>query len=93
MNINPTAGWILTKEYTPKKTFTSPQQAIGDAQKSEIIAIGEQYTDDYGNLHTPDNDWKVGTIIIHGDNNNDFELDFDRYRFVHFSRVMGLLEL
>ena len=90
-NITPAPGFILVKPYIPKETFKSLRAEVGEAQKSEIIAVGEPYRDDNDNLRAPREEWKPGVIIIHGDNNNDFTYQQETRRFVHFTRVLGVI--
>ena len=91
MNILPHKGYILCKRFVqPQSIYKSLGESVGEDQKSEVIAVGEDILDSNNILRTPD--CKVGDIIIHADSNKTFEIDHEMYRFVHFSEIHGIWE-
>jgi co-chaperonin GroES (HSP10) len=82
-------GWIIAKPYIAKdQTFVSEKQTSGDAQESVALSVGPDYTDDHGNLRKTK--VKVGDDFLHIYDTNTFEIGFEKYRAVHFSRVIGI---
>lgn len=87
--ITPHPGYILCKPYIEKdKTFIAAKEQDGLDQRSEILAIGQDVLDSYGVLRKPY--CKVGDVILNAYSNKEFELDFTKYRFVHFSEIHGI---
>jgi co-chaperonin GroES (HSP10) len=85
----PQAGYIITTPYTSKDaTFVSDKETDGWAGISEVLAVGEEYIDDHGNLRQTK--VKKGDIILHLYSQNTFEEGFTKYRAVHFSQVIGI---
>jgi len=85
----PTPGNILCKPYiSPDQTFVSAKEEAGYAQKSEVIAVGKEVIDDYGNIRKPP--CKKGDIILHKYAQDDYELGFIKYRSIHFNMVLGI---
>jgi co-chaperonin GroES (HSP10) len=84
-------GFIICIPYIDKEdTFTSLKETNGECQVSEVIAVGDEYKDDHGNLRTTP--VKVGDKILHFWATNTFTLKFDKYRAVHFSQVIGIMK-
>lgn len=82
-------GFIIAVPYVDKNdTFQSAKEAGGDCQVSQAIDVGSEYTDDNGNLRKPI--VKIGDVFLHLYESNTFTLKFDKYRAVHFSRVIGI---
>jgi hypothetical protein len=82
-------GWIIAKPFVDKDdTFKSATETGGDCQVSQAIEVGSEYTDDNGNLRKPI--VKKGDIFLHLYESNTFTIKFDKYRAVHFSRVIGI---
>jgi len=90
MTITPQPGYILTKPFIIKKTFKSPKENIGEDQLSEVIEVGSSVKDDKGELRTTN--VKKGDKIYHSYSNKTLEIDFQDYRFVHFTEVHGIYE-
>jgi len=85
----PTSGQIICKPYIDEnQTFKSVKEEAGYAQKSEVVAIGSSYVDDHGNIREPM--CKKGDIILHKYAQDDYELDFEKYRVIHFSMLLGV---
>lgn len=86
---DPQPGFIILKPYIEKKqTFVSGKETAGDAQQSEVIAVGKEYIDDNGNKRTTN--VKKGNVILHFYTQHTYEVGFDKYRAVHFSQVIGI---
>ncbi len=86
---SPVPGWIIAIPYIEEeKTFKSDKVVAGEAQKSEVLAVGDSFIDDHGNLRTPP--CKVGDIIIHSYIQNDYETDFNKFRAIKFFEVIGV---
>ena len=84
-------GWIITKPYIPTDaTFVSANETSGDAQKSEVLEVGEAYRDDNGNIREPL--VKPGDIVLHFYAQQTYEVGFDKFRAVHFSQIIGILK-
>ena len=84
-------GWIIAKPYISKEqTFISEKESSGDAGKSEVLFVGDEYIDDNSNKRTTE--VKVGDVILHIYSQNSFELGFDKYRAVHFSQVISIIK-
>ena len=82
-------GWILCRPFVEKDdTFQSAKETSGECMVSEVLAVGADYTDDHG-IHR-DTKVKVGDIILHIWETNTITIKFDKYRAVHFSRVIGI---
>lgn len=82
-------GWIICKPYIDKNdTFQSLKETSGECQFSEVLAVGDDYIDDHGNHRTIK--VKVGNVILHIWETNSFTIKFDKYRAIHFSRVIGV---
>jgi co-chaperonin GroES (HSP10) len=87
----PCPGFILAKPYiSEEQTFKNLKEEAGSAQKSEVLAVGDKFVDDHGNLRTPP--CKVGDVILHSYIQNDYEVGFDKYRAVRFYEVIGVLK-
>jgi co-chaperonin GroES (HSP10) len=84
----PMPGYLIVKPYIPNTTFKSEKEIAGEARASEVLAVGDSFIDDHGNKRTID--VKVGDVILHTYDQNDFEIGFDKYRAVHFSRILGI---
>ncbi len=84
-------GYILTSPYIKKDAvFKSDRTAAGEAIVSKVLVVGDSVIDDQGiERKAP---CKVGDVIVHAYNNKDFEMDFTKYRFVHFVEIYGRLE-
>lgn len=91
-SILPSAGYVLTRNYIPKEksVFVPIKETDGFDQKSEVIAVGDKVTDSNGVDRFPP--CKVEDIIIHAASMSEFEIDMDKYRFVHFTQVHGVWE-
>ena len=90
-SIQPLPGWVITKPYiNPKSTFVSAKETQGDAQRSVVLAVGDNYEDEYGNVKV--SHVKVGDIILHFYAQHTFEKDFDQYRAVHFNNIIGIVK-
>ena len=82
-------GWIIAKPFVDKDdTFQSLKESSGECQVSEVLAVGDDYVDDNGNHR--ETKVKIGEVILHIWETNTFTLKFDKYRAVHFSRVIGI---
>lgn len=91
MTIKPQPGYILTKPYVQKqKVFKSAKETIGEDQMSEVLEVGDSVQDEKGNLRTTS--VKKGDIILHAYSNKTLEVDFEEYRFVHFTEVHATYE-
>lgn len=91
ITITPIPGWILAIPYIiPDSIFSSVKEVSGESMKSEVIAIGEDLTDDNNILRKPN--CKLGDIIIHKYLSEDFNIGTTKYRFVHFSDMRGIWE-
>ena len=89
-SFKPLPGWIITKPYLPKdQTFVPGKESAGEAQQSEVIAVGGSYKDDHGNLRVMN--LKKGDVILHFYAQQTYEVGFDKYRAVPFSQVIGKL--
>lgn len=96
----PMPGYIICKPYVPKdKAFISETETAGEATVSEVLAVGCDYVDDHGNVrmspvHVNNQGVfctiKAGDIILHAYTPNDFINEFNHYRVVHFSQVLGV---
>lgn len=87
----PSPGWILGKPYLSEdQTFRSLKEEAGSAQKSEVLAVGLDYVDDHGNLRK--SPCKVGDVIVHSYIQNDYEMDFDKFRAIRFFEVIGVMK-
>lgn len=85
----PMPGYIICKSYVPKdKPFISEKETAGEAAVSEVLSVGIDYIDDHGNLRMPP--VSRGDIILHAYTPNDFIDEFDHYRVIHFSQVLGV---
>lgn len=89
--IAPSSGYILTKPHVEDKVFKSVKETDGQDQLSEVIAIGASIRDTNGDWHA--SPAPVGAIIYHAYSNKEFERDFTKYRFVHFTEIHGILEV
>ena len=88
MSFKPLPGWIIVKPYLPKDDiFVSEKDSAGDAQRSEVIAVGGEYIDDHGNKRT--SQVKKGDIILHFYAQHTFDISLGHYRAVHFSQVIA----
>jgi len=88
-DITPHPGYILCKPYVETdKPFGSVKEQDGLDQRSEILAIGQDVLDSYGVFRKPY--CKVGDVILHAYSNKEFEVDFTKYRFVHFTEIHGI---
>jgi co-chaperonin GroES (HSP10) len=84
-------GWVITRPYLPKEqTFISEKETAGGAQKSEVLDVGADYIDDHGNPRTTE--VKKGDVILHFYSQHDFEIEFSKYRAIHFSQIIGVLK-
>lgn len=82
------AGQVILKPYIPKETtFVSSKEEAGESQKSEVVAVGESYKDDHGNLR--ECPVSVGDIIIHRYAQETFEIDHELYRAVPFYQIIA----
>jgi len=87
----PLPGWILAKPYISEdQTFKSIKEEAGYAQKSEVLACGESYKDDHGNLR--ECPCEAGDIILHQYAQDDYELGFDKFRAIKFYQVIAKLK-
>jgi co-chaperonin GroES (HSP10) len=85
----PLPGFLICKPFIDKDdTFKSEREISGDCQISEVIAVGDDYIDDHGNSRNTK--VKIGDTIVHLYESNTFTIKFDKYRAVHFSRVIGI---
>ena len=91
MNINPTAGYLLAKPYIFKSTFQSVKETDGLDQKSVILEVGDEVEDNNGIARK--SPCKKGDVVIHAYSNKEFEVEFTKYRFIHFSEVHGILNI
>lgn len=90
--LTPAPGYILCQAYTDKDaTFTPQKEEQGADQKSIVLAVGPDITDQGGILRTAP--CKVGDIILHASTNKDFDHNFVAYRFAHFVEVHGVLNV
>ena len=82
-------GFIICKVYIPaESTFVSEKEVAGDSQMSEVVSVGGFYKDDHGiDRISP---VKEGDIILHKYTSDDLTINFDRFRVVHFSNIMGV---
>jgi len=82
-------GYIITRPYIPDTTFGGVKESAGEAQISEVVAVGKEFTDDHGNKRTTD--VKVGDIILNSYTQHDFiSGEYGKYRAVHFSQIIGI---
>ena len=82
-------GFIIAVPYVEKdQTFRSEKETSGDCQQSVALDIGDDYIDDHGNPRTTK--VKVGDTFLHIWESNVFEMGFEKYRAVHFSRVLAI---
>jgi co-chaperonin GroES (HSP10) len=86
---NALPGFLICKPFVSKDdTFISDKEVAGEPQISEVISVGGGYIDDHGNSRTPP--VKLGDVILHRYTSDDLTIEFDKYRIVHFSNVLGL---
>jgi co-chaperonin GroES (HSP10) len=86
---SPLPGFVICRPFVDKEdTFQSLKETSGDCQVSEVLAVGDDYIDDHGNHRTTK--VKVGDMIVHFWETNTFTIKFDKYRAVHFSRIIGI---
>lgn len=82
-------GFIIAKPYIETdQTFKSEKETSGDCQQSIALDVGPDYIDDHGNSRTTK--IKTGDVFLHIYETNTFEIGFEKYRAVHFSRVIGI---
>lgn len=87
--ITPISGWILVIPYLqPDSIFQSVKESSGESMKSEVIAIGDDLTDDNGIIRKPN--CKIGDIIVHKWLSEDFNIGTTKMRFVHFADLRGI---
>jgi co-chaperonin GroES (HSP10) len=92
IKIHPAPGYILAQPYIQKDSlFQSVKEVSGESQKSEVLAIGEDLVDDNGNIRKPN--CKIGDRIIHCYLSEDFNVGTEKFRFVHFSNIRGIMEV
>lgn len=90
MIIKPEKGYLLAIRFVEDSTFKSTKETDGIDQKSKVLVVGEDVMDNNGNMRTTMA--KEGDIILHAYSNKEFEINFTKYRFVHFSEVHGIWE-
>jgi co-chaperonin GroES (HSP10) len=90
LHITPEPGELLCKKYSPQDVFVPVREEVGEAQVSVIMAIGDSVVDNNNVVRDPNDSWEVGTIIYHQYSSNDFEWSKELYRFVNFSKVLGV---
>jgi co-chaperonin GroES (HSP10) len=89
VDIKPSQGTIVAIPFiSSSSTFKSVKESSGDAQLSEVIAVGENYIDDHGTMRIAP--CKVGDIIVNHYVQDTREIDFTEYRFIHFYEVRGV---
>lgn len=88
--IKPFPGYILATPYINEdEVFKSVKETDGMDQKSVVIAIGDDVLDDNGNTRTTQA--RLKDIIVHAYSNKEFEIEFTKYRWVHFSEIHGVI--
>lgn len=91
MKIIPQPGYLFCKPYIQKqKVFKSAKETVGEDQMSEVLEVGPDVLDDKGNLRTTS--VKKKDVILHAYSNKTLEVDFEEYRFVHFTEVHATYE-
>jgi co-chaperonin GroES (HSP10) len=80
-------GFIIAIPHIVKETFNSSKLTAGDCQKSEVIAVGDKYVNDYGKAF--DAPVKVGDIVLHRYTSDSWEENSQEYRVVHFNNIFG----
>ena len=88
--IIPASGYLLAKPYIEKDSVFLPAKATdGLDQTSEILAVGESVIDSNGiERKAP---CKVGDIVHHAYSNKEVEIKFDKFRYIHFTEVHGVI--
>lgn len=90
MIIKPEKGYLLAIPFVEDATFKSVKESDGVDQKSKVLVVGDSVMDDKGNMRSTTA--KTGDIILHAYSNKEFEINFTKYRFVHFTEVHGIWE-
>lgn len=89
--IKPSPGYFLATRYIEKKVFESVKETDGQDQLSEILAVGDDVVDSNG--ITREAPAKVGDIVYHAYSLKEFERDFTKFRYIHFSEIHGIVEV
>ncbi len=88
LHITPRAGFILAKPFIMKGVFVSAREEAGAVQHSTVIAVGPNLLDDHGFERSAQ--CKPGDVILHKYVPDEFELNNDKYRMIHFVDVRGV---
>lgn len=91
LNIKPSPGYILTQPYIEDKVFKSAKEQDGMDVLSEVLSVGDEVVDSNGVLRQAP--CKVGDIVYSAYSLKEFEKDFSKYRFLHFSELHGIMEV
>ena len=87
-NITPAPGYLLAIPHINKtSTFKPVKETDGLDQLSEVLEVGDSIIDSEGIERK--SFAKKGDIILHAYSNKEFEIDFTKYRFVHFTEIHG----
>lgn len=89
--IAPHPGYVLARPYIENNnTLVSIKDEDGLDQKSEVLSVGDSITDSQGILREAH--VKKGDIVLHAFNNSEFTIGSDRFRFIHFTQLHGVLK-
>jgi len=86
----PLPGYLIAEPFVEAGVFKPAKEQDGLDQTSKVLKISSGVIDNHNNLRSCP--VQEGQVIHHAYSNKEVEINFKKYRYIHFSECHGIVK-